>query len=178
MLVLRLAEEEVFDEARGEFRTIPGQDIRLEHSLKAVAQWESKWKKPFLSAKEKTNEETFDYVRCMCVDGTDEDTLRLLPPGELRKIIGYINDPMTATTFSGGSRSGRKQVLTAEVIYWMMAEHNIPFTCEDWHLNRLLALLHVCAIKSVPQKKMSAKEAAMRQAALNEKRRAATGSKG
>lgn len=178
MLVLRLAEEEVFDEARSEFRTIPGQDIRLEHSLKSVALWESKWKKPFLSAKEKTEEETFDYVRCMCVDGTDEKTLRLLPPDEMRKVEGYINDPMTATTFSGGSRGGRKQVLTAEIIYWMMAEYNIPFSCEDWHLNRLLALLHVCAVKSGPQKKMSAKETARRQAALNEARRAATGSRG
>ena len=177
MLVLRLAEEEVFDEVRGEFRIIPGQDIRLEHSLKAMALWESKWKKPFLSAKEKTDEETFDYVRCMCVDDTDEETLRLLPPEELNRIVGYINDPMTATTFSGKTRNGRKQTLTAEVIYWMMAENNIPFSCEEWHLNRLLTLLRVCAVKGGPQK-MSAKETAMRQAALNEKRRAATGSRG
>lgn len=59
-----------------------------------------------------------------------------------------------------------------------MTALNIPFECEKWHLNRLLTLIHVCAIKSQPPKKMSKKEAAKRNASINAANKKRFGSRG
>ena len=95
------------------------------------------------------------------------------------QISAYIDDPMTATTFSNDSskRSGR-ETITAELIYYWMISQGIPVEFEKWHINSLLTLIRVCNIKNSPGKKMSASEIARRNAALNEARRKKHHSKG
>ena len=96
-----------------------------------------------------------------------------IPNGELIRIKNYIEDPMTATTFSDTNEKGRKnEIITAEIIYWEMDQLNIPLDWEKRHFNQLLTLIKVSAIKNAPPKKMSRGEIAMQNKALNAARRA------
>lgn len=130
--------------------------IELEHSLISLQKWESKWHKPFLETKDKTYEETIDYIRCMCLSkNIKEDVFYCIPEKEMNKISEYIEDPMTATWFSehpgSSGLSGpprRKQLITAEIIYYWMISNNIPSEYRKWHLNQLLTLIRVFNVKN------------------------------
>ena len=178
MLSLEIPERELWDERTETFVYAIGGTLRLEHSLLALSKWESRWKKPFLST-EKTREEMRDYVRCMTLNRADPTTYHALTDAMYRRIAAYIDDPMTATTFSGtagGLRGGGIQ--TAETIYWQMVQFGVPFTCERWHLNKLLTLLRVCGEKNAPTQKMGRAEQARYNSALNASRRKAMRSRG
>lgn len=172
---------EYFDDARQEFITVAGQTVLLEHSLRSLAKWEARWNKPFLSKSEKTRAETIDYVRCMSVTPVEDPSIfETLTDASLAKISQYINSPMTATTFSDRNQSKRpsREIITAELIYYWMVALQIPFECQDWHLNRLLTLIHVCEIKNQPKKKMNQREAASERTRLNRARKAKLGTTG
>lgn len=180
MLKITTAPRELFNDLTEEFINIPSCELVLEHSLISVAKWESKWKKSFLNTKELTNEELSDYVRCMTIGKEPDDTIyKYLSPKTMQKIQAYIDDPMTATTFTDKKTyAHKKEVITAELIYYWMIEAGVPFECEKWHLNRLLALIKVCNIKGTSGKKMSKKDIFKQNAELNAARRKALGSKG
>ncbi len=172
---------EYYDHRRQEFVTVVGQTVLLEHSLRSLAKWEARWKKPFLSKKEKTRAETIDYVRCMAVTpGVDPSIFETLTSENLAQISQYINNPMTATTFSDRDQNKRpsREIVTAELIYYWMVALQIPFECQDWHLNRLLTLIHVCEIKNQPKKKINQKQAASERTRLNRARKAQLGTTG
>lgn len=154
--------------------------LQLEHSLVSLSKWESKWKKPFLSAKEKTGEELLHYVQCMNMTQNVEPLIyKLLTAKDLREIGQYIEDPMTATTFSKvDDKPTNKEIITAEIIYYWMITFNIPFECQKWHLNRLLTLVNVCMIKNQKQQKIPTKEQLKRNKALNDLRKAQLGTSG
>jgi hypothetical protein len=177
MLTLVVPETELFDEVRNEFIFVKEQKLTLEHSLLSLSKWESKWHKPFLSKKEKTREETLDYLRCMTINSVDEEVYACLTPKMIERVDVYIGDSMTATTFSDKKRPSH-ETITAELIYYWMVALNIPFECQKWHLNRLLTLVEVCSIKNQPPKKMSPRAIMQRNAALNASRRKALHSKG
>jgi hypothetical protein len=179
MLRLTIPATEQWDEKNNQFITTKEQTLLLEHSLISLSKWESKWCKPFLTKEEKTFEETIDYVRCMCIHDVDPKVLRYLTNENVSQINNYIEAPMTATTFSKdiNNKSSREQV-TAELVYYWMIALNIPFECENWHLNRLLTLIKVCNIKNTPPKKMSKSEISRRNAALNAARRKQYNTKG
>ena len=178
MLLLNIPETELYDEVRNEFTFVKKQTLVLEHSLLSLSKWESKWHKPFLSKKEKTDEETFDYIRCMIVNTVDENVLRCISPAMIEQVNTYIQDSMTATTVPNDKSKTNHEIVTAELIYYWMVALRIPFECQKWHLNRLLTLIDVCSIKSQPPKKMSQRAILQRNAALNAARRKALHSKG
>ena len=180
MLLITIPENEIYDEEKNEFLLIKKQTIKLEHSLLSISKWESKWHKPYLTTTKKTEEESVDYVRCMTITQNIDDMVYMgLTPSLMEIINEYIENPMTATTIrkkTGGAPS--REILTNEVIYSKMTKLGIPFTCEKWHLNRLLMLINVCALSEQPPEKMSRSELASRNRALNAARRKRLNSKG
>lgn len=171
---------EGWDEEKQEFVEPEYKILQLEHSLISLSKWESKWCKSFFSKEEKTYEETVDYIKCMTLTpDVDEEVYKHLTGANISQINHYIKAPMTATTFSDTGKSGiNRERITAEIIYYWMIEWNIPFECEEWHLNRLLTLIRVCTVKNTPPKKLSKREIISRNAALNAARRKQLNSKG
>ena len=180
MLRITIPATEMFDDSTQEFIVTKEQTLQLEHSLISLSKWEAKWNKVFLSKEEKTIEETIDYIRCMTLtQNVDPNVYRCLTEENFREINAYIEAPMTATYFSNEERGGRlKEQVTSELIYYWMIALNIPVEFQKWHLNRLLTLIRVCNIKNQPPKKMSRREIANRNAALNEARRKQLNSRG
>lgn len=181
MITIKIPKSEYFIESTNEFLTINECVLHLEHSLYSMALWESSWEKPFFSDKPLTVVQTIDYIKCMTLD-TNVDPLvyKGITNDIIEKVEQYIKRPMTATWFNDAKeqKPNSKKVITAEIIYYQMAALNIPFECEHWHLNRLLTLIKVCAIKSAPPKKMNKQEARNRNRALNAANRKRYGSKG
>lgn len=180
MLRITIPAVEQWDEQKQEFVYTKEQTLQLEHSLVSLSKWESKWCKAFLTKKEKTYEETLDYIKCMTItQNVDPDVYSRLTRDNIRKVDEYIEAPMTATFFSE-DKNGRpsREIITAELIYYWMITLNIPFECQKWHLNRLLTLIRVCNIKNAPSKKKSKKEIMSRNAALNAARRKQLNSRG
>lgn len=150
----------------------------LEHSLISISKWESKWHKPFLSS-EKTDEEFLDYIKCMTLTNNVPDAAyEQLTKENVDEIMKYVNDPMTATTFSKENKKTSREIITSEIIYSWMITLKIPVEFEKWHIRRLLTLIRVCEIKNSPPKKMSKKEIMSRNTALNAARRKQFNSKG
>ncbi len=180
MLKLTIPAAELWDESKNEFITTKEQTLCLEHSLYSVSKWEAKHHKSFFSKTEKTYEELKDYIACMSLDeNTDPAVYNALTLSHIQQINKYINEPMTATSFSEkGSGKGSREAVTAEIIYWQMIAAGVPFECQYWHINRLFTLLRVCAIKSKPPKKMSRGEIMRQNSALNSARRRRLGSRG
>lgn len=173
MLTITVPGTEQWDEGKQEFVYTKQQTLQLEHSLVSISKWESKWHKAFLGKREKTVEETLDYVRCMTLtQNVNPDVYRCLTAANLETIDKYIADPMTATHTperSGGKKSG--DTVTSELIYYWMISFNIPVEFQKWHLNRLLTLIRVCEMKNAPSKKMGRNDLLRRNASLNAARR-------
>lgn len=184
MLTIQIPGEELFNEETNEFYNTSSVTLQMEHSLISISKWESKWHKAFLTNKKRTPEETLDYFHCMTINKVDPEVFDRLSVENIDKITAYINEPMTAVymgNFNGGSGGGRanRDVTTSEVLYYYMISLGIPFECEKWHLNRLLALIHVCEVKnSGGSQKMSRAQLNRRNASLNAARRKAHGTKG
>lgn len=178
MLRLTVPAYELFDEANQEFITIGEQHLELEHSLHAVAEWEAKYHKPFLTRDNKTEEESINYIRCMMLTPVDEAFYQHMPTWVFNEIVNYMDDPMTATTIKKQNGPPNREIITAELVYYWMIAAGVPFECEYWNLNRLFTLIEVCNIKSQPPKKMGRNELRQRNAALNAARRAKFHSKG
>lgn len=174
MLQITIPETELFNNSTQTFDTVKAQTLQLEHSLISVAKWESKWKKPFLSDKVRNIEESIDYIKCMTLtQNVNQACYENIPQSLFTDITAYIDDSMTATSFSNGGsgRSSRSQTITAEIVYYWMISFNIPFECQKWHLNRLMTLIQVCSIKQENPKKMSKQRILQENKATNEARR-------
>lgn len=174
MLQITVPAIEQWDESKQEFVASKAQTLQLEHSLVSLSKWESKWCKPFLTNKDKTDEEVLDYIKCMTLtQNVDPTVYGRLTRENIEQINKYINAPMTATTFSNDNKRGKSggEVVTSELIYYWMISLQIPVEFQKWHINRLLTLIKVCNIKNQPPKKMGKREIMSRNAALNAARR-------
>lgn len=172
MLTITIPSVEMWDEKHEQFVYIQETTLDLEHSLVSLSKWESKWEKPFLSSKDKTEEEVSDYIKCMTLTpNVNPIVYTCLTADNISTITNYINAPMTATTFNDTSNRPGRETITAELIYYWMIALNIPFECQGWHLNRLLTLIKVCNIKNTPPKKRSKRDIMSRNAALNAARK-------
>lgn len=180
MLKIVIPAVEQYDEVNEEFIFSKEYSLQLEHSLVSLSKWESKWNKPFLTKEEKTIEETIDYIKCMTITQNVEDkAYDFISNDNIKQVREYIEAEMTATTFRKDNKSGNREVITTEIIYYWMITMNIPFECQKWHLNRLLTLINVCNIKNAPPpKKMSKKEVTSRNSAINAARKKQLNTKG
>ena len=200
MLEITIPKTEAFDENSNRFIHIPETKLRLEHSLLSVRRWEAKYHKPFLNREaidsskltpveeREYNEELIEYIRCMTMDKVpDPKVYYAIPASEMKKINEYIQSPMTAHIEKRQpNRSGRRrETITAELIYYWMIQFGIPFECERWHLNQLLALIDVCSEEANKQaskngygKKMSRQEIYAQNEYINNLRRAKYHTKG
>lgn len=181
MLELEIFGPELYNEETYEF--IPAKklgNLRLEHSLISISKWEAIHHKAFITSPDKTPEDMLDYIRCMSVDNLVDDTLiNNLTDKDVEKIIAYTKEPMTATHIpKGRGAANNREAITSELIYYWMIKFNIPIEFQKWHINRLLTLINVCAIKETPPKKMSQSEIISRNRELNRARRAKYHSKG
>lgn len=183
-LVIHLEERELWDEKAQEFLTFPAQTIKLEHSLISLTKWEERWHEPLLGrAGEKPNrteEQDISYIECMMItQNLPPRFYESLDASVIQKIFEYMNDPHTATTFPerpGSRKPTKKKTVTSELIYYWMIQAQIPFSCEKWHLSRLLTLIKVCDVKNAEQNpkkgKMSRSKLAAERRALNAQRKA------
>lgn len=184
MLTITIPGEEFYNEETNEFSYENPVILQMEHSLISISKWEAKWHRAFLAKKERNAEETLDYFKCMTVNKVDPKVYKRLSQENVEEILNYINEPMTATymgssKFGPGGEARAKDTTTAELLYYYMIALGIPFECEKWHLNRLLALIHVCEVKnSAGNKTMSRSQLNKRNASLNAARRKAHGTKG
>ena len=172
MLKIVIKEGERFNEETSQISYAKETVLHLEHSLISLSKWESKWHKSFLDD-QKTEEEMLDYVRCMTImQNVDPSIYNHLSIDNMKEIKAYLDDPMTATTFSDNRvpRSRQKKT-TAELIYYWMITLQIPVEFEKWHLNRLLTLIRVCNIENAPKKKMRKGDIYKQNAMLNEQRK-------
>lgn len=171
---------EGWDEVKQEFVEPKTKELQLEHSLISISKWESKWHKAFLSKTDKTEEEIFDYIKCMTLTpNVDPAVFDHLTTANINAIKKYIDDPMSATVIISQNNKGTShETVTSELIYYWMIALNIPPEYQKWHLNRLLKLIEVCNVKNTPPKKRSKSAILRDNAALNAARRKKLGTKG
>ena len=143
-----IPKQEYFDNRTQEFITVEEQKLeavylKLEHSLKSIAAWESKWHEVFLAQEELSNEKLQDYIRCMTINKPQKkEVYESLTMNDLDRIIKYMQDEQSAWVITRKKKKSRKpeKADPAESIYYAMIQYGIPPEYENWHFNRLMAL--------------------------------------
>lgn len=158
-------------------------ELKLEHSLVSLSEWEAVYEKPFFSLDPKTPEETADYFRMMVVGLLPKpDFIEKLTPETAEKISKYINAKRSATWFTENPNERKpnsRQVITSELVYSWLIRFRIPFDpAESWHFNRLMTTVKIVSEQNTPPKKMTPREAMAEQSRLNDLRRQQSGSAG
>lgn len=182
MLTITVPGSRMLDEKTNKIFTVPTQELKLEHSLRAISEWESKYKKPFQKTLESgiKRNELIDYFRCMTQNTVDPNIYYNINSKIVDEILTYMQDSQTATTINNkGKKPPKRRTLTAELVYGWMVSYGIPFECDQWHINKLLMLIKVCGELDNPAKpSKKGGDAARAFAQLNAKRRAANKSRG
>jgi hypothetical protein len=182
MLTIDVPDIELFNNDTSEYIYLKAITLKFENSLVSISKWESKWHKPFPAYQAKnvakankiefTNEDFIDYIQCMCLtQNVDPLIFQNLPFECLNEIKKYIEDPMTATTFSKRDDKPSRKIVTSELVYFWMASNQIPFEAAKWHINRLLTLINICSVENAPKQKKSKGQVANEYRALNAARR-------
>ena len=173
MLTITIPAVETFDEANNEFISTDAVVLELEHSLASLSKWEATWEKPFLGSEKKSTEETIGYIKAMTLTpNVPPEIFQRLTLDNFNQINAYVDAKSSATWFTEKPSPVRREIITAEIIYYWMIALNIPLDFEKRHLNQLFTQIKVCNQKNSPdkQKKMSPREMAAQRQALNQKR--------
>lgn len=156
MLNIKVKGRKLYDERNSKFIIINDENLKLEHSLLSISEWEKKWHIPFIESdnpylrkKEwsKTEENMLDYIKCMTINKDVNPLIyTCLSKENMESIRDYMADEMTASFFSDDKNQSNhdNHVITSEYIYAQMATLGIPFSCEKWHFNRLMVLIRMC----------------------------------
>lgn len=166
--------------------TVNDTELKFEHSLVSLSEWEAKYETPFFApnGEDKTIAEMYSYFEFMLVSPKKKAHLvQMLSDGQMFQLAEYIQRSRTATTVREiQDNRGPKENITSELVYYWLVAFKIPFhPTETWHLNRLLMLVKVCSFKNTPPKKqgkMSKAQQIQEMRKLNEQRRAEMGTKG
>lgn len=153
--------------------TLQGKTYKFEHSLKAISKWESFYNEPFLVDGSKTQEESLYYIKCMCL--TDGFTTDLIDDAAMIAINLYLTKSHTATTISNTERPINPPIVTSEILYSYLSICDIPFTSDEWNIDRLLITIQAISALKSPPKKMSQEEILEQNKKINEQRLAAEG---
>lgn len=158
--------------------------IHLEHSLSSLSKWESIYEKPFFGKDAMTPSETRVYVIQMVTDPFPPANIAdRLSDENIQEINAYINSKQSATWFNelngpDGESTSDTSTITSELMYYWMIQFKIDWSCEHWHINRLMTLIKICGIKMSPPKKMSPTEHAAYIREVNAKRLKEMGTSG
>lgn len=170
--------KEYWNDETERFESPPSYEVDLEHSLYTIAIFEQRNGVAFASKRGLEKDKLLDYiVNCMCrTPDVPLDAWLNLTDTDIKAITAYMEEEACATRIyrmgaEDGPKRGRHETVTAEILYFYMAQFNFPLEFEHWHLNRLMKLIDVAAIKSSPPKKMSKRESAKWQKAQNARRR-------
>ena len=156
MLTLEVPGIRLFNEQTQKFTITKPTVLKLEHSLYSIAKWEEKWEIPFIESDnpylrkkewKKTEENMLDYIRCMTINkDVDPNVYYCITQAQMVKIKDYMASKKSASFFNDDKAKSKhdNHVITSEWIYAQMATYGIPFSCEKWHLNRLLNLIRMC----------------------------------
>lgn len=180
MIKISLDDVKGFDEQTSEFVTITkGGTFSFEFSLKALSEWESKYRKPFLNAESKTVKESSDFLS-MCAIGKHPDPdLFIYGNGEqVKQLWNYISTVPSATVIEDETSESNGEIPTSEVLYAMLAMAGMDYSCDNWNINRLIMTLRVIAAKNQPEKKMSKRDTMISNTEINERRKRLLGTKG
>ncbi len=165
--------------------TIENVDLKFEHSLVSLKEWEGFYEKPFFSDKEdeaKTVEEYFKYFECMLLPKSfkHRHLIEKLTADQHVELSNYIAAPHTATIVRDiPGRAGPRENVTAELIYYWLTAFKIPFYPTDtWHLNNTLTLVKVCGVKNAPATKRSRNDMIQDYRKRNEENRRRLGTTG
>ena len=182
MLQIMVEGGETYDEERNLFLYENPFELRLEHSLVSISKWEMNWEIPYLKTMEEkniTNQQFIDYVRCMSIgQNIPDDVYDRITYSQFVEISNYTKRKMTASWIAKGVSTPSRETVTSELIYYWMFSFGIPKECERWHLNRLLMLIDIFAVKNKSNSKMSKADIYKQNAALNAARKAKYRTKG
>jgi hypothetical protein len=180
MLKLKVVLSEDFDEAKQEFVT-QSIDIELEHSLASLSKWETIWEIPLLSSNDKTEEQNFSYLECMCLTpNVAPEVFKKLNQEQQDQIAAFLDKKHSATWFNSSQPEAKSgEAITAELVYYWMSSFRIDWEAQYWNLNKLLTLVKVFSVKQDNKpKRMSARSRQADIARINAQRRAELGTKG
>ena len=206
MLTIIIEPFSVFDEKTETFINVETKTVlKLEYSLKAITEWEKKYKKPWLQQSKpknpyvkepegptRTEEEMRYFIKCMVTniefDEIDDTIFYGLSEENARKIGDYLGDSqgVNIKVPEVKPRKGAKKdpfPLSSDRIYAWVFELEMTLEVENWNIFRLLTVIQMINYDNTPddQKKnvsTTSKSTAEAYAKLNEQRLKQYGTKG
>lgn len=176
MLVLNIGAVEAWNKETELFEMIGGRLVTFEHSLWSIAQFESKWKRPFLTDQPLTGEELQDYINFMSRDGPVP--LSEFTEQNILDLRDYMNEEHTAASVRTFGETHSGQFVTSDLLYATMTIAGVDWEAQYWPLSRLTMLLKIIGEMRSDKKKMSPQEIAQQNKELNDKRRRELNTKG
>lgn len=180
MLKITVLGGESYNEETNEFVYPDSVEIELEHSLAVLSDWEARFEKPYLTDREKSQEEVMAYVQMMIqTPGVDPNIIYKFSEENFEQISAYMNAKHTATWFAdspGPKKSG--EVITADLVYYWMSSFRIDLDFQHKHINQLFTVIRIHSLKNQKPKKMSKADAMRQQRELNAQRRKDMGTSG